>query len=168
MNADAAVHPTSKLAITATASYSDNLTGQIIESVIAAGGVVPGLNSDQSSNSLDLMTVATYTPVSNLQTSGFFERRTQSFLGEDYGVKSYGGSATYTHALLDGTINSSVSVSANSSDQNGAGHDWVFSTENYSNRILGWRVNESFSYAQNVQTLLITYMNSYYNLLGQH
>ena len=59
------------LSITATASYSDNLTGQIIESVIAAGSVVPGLNSNQSSNSLDLMAVATYTPVSNLQTSGF-------------------------------------------------------------------------------------------------
>ena len=103
-----------RLSITATANYSDNLTGQIIQSVIAAGGVVPGLNSNQSSNSLDLMAVATYTPASNLQTSGFFERRTQSFLGEDYGVKSYGGGATYTHSLLDGTINSSVSVSANS------------------------------------------------------
>ena len=32
--------------------------------------------------------------------------------------------------------------------------------------ILGWRVNESFSYAQNVQTLLVTYMNSYYNYSG--
>ncbi len=97
VNAIAGVHPTNKLSITATANYSDNLTGQIIQSVIAAGGVVPGLNSDQSSNSLDLMTVATYTPLSNLQTSAFFERRTQTFLGENYGVKSYGGSATFTH-----------------------------------------------------------------------
>ncbi|MGC2616405.1 MAG: hypothetical protein WA354_20395 [Terracidiphilus sp.] len=166
VNADAAVHPTAKLAITATANYSDNLTGQIIESVIAAGSVVPGLNSDQSSNSLDLMAVASYTPVSNLQTSGFVERRTQSFLGEDYGVTSYGGGATYTHALFDGTINSSVSVSANSADQNGQDTIGFSAAENYSNRIFGWRVNESFSYAQNVQTLLITYMNSYYNFSG--
>jgi len=166
VNANASVHPTTRLSITASANYSDNLTGQIIQSVIAAGGIEPGLNSNQASNSLDLMTVATYSPLSSLQTSAFFERRTQSFLGEDYGVKSYGGGLNYTHSLFDGTINSSVSVSANSSDQNGEDTIGFSATENYSNRILGWRVNESFSYAQNVQTLLITYMNSYYNYSG--
>ncbi len=166
VNANASVHPTNRLSITATANYSDNLTGQIIQSVIAAGGVVPGLSSNQSSNSLDLMAVGTYSPASNLQTSGFFERRTQSFLGVDYGVKSYGGGATYTHSLFDGTINTSVNVSANSADQNGQDTIGFSATENYSNRFLGWRVNESFSYAQNVQTLLITYMNSYYNYSG--
>jgi len=162
-NATASVHPTELLTITASANYSDNLTGQIIQSVIAAGGVVAGLNSNQSSNSLDLMAVATYTVLSNLQTSAFFERRTQSYLGTDYGVKSYGGSAVYTHRLLSGTINSSVSVTANSSDQNGNDTIGFSATENYSSRILGWRVNESFNYAQNAQTLLVTYMNSYYN-----
>ena len=44
VNANASVHPTNRLSITATANYSDNLTGQIIQSVIAAGGVVPGLS----------------------------------------------------------------------------------------------------------------------------
>ena len=165
-NAAAGIHPTNNLSITATASYSDNLTGQIIQSVIAAGGVTPILNSNQSSSSLDLMTDATYTPLPNLQTSGFFERRTQSFLGQDYGVKSYGGSASFTHKLLDGTINSAVSVSANSSEQNGQDTIGISASENYSNRVLGWRLNESFSYAQNVQTLLVTYMNSYYNYSG--
>ncbi|MGA8087060.1 MAG: hypothetical protein WCA10_07125 [Terracidiphilus sp.] len=166
MNATAGVHPTAKLSVTATASYSDNLTGQIIQSVIGAGGVTPILNSDQSSNSLDLMTVATYTPLPNLQTAGFFERRTQTFQGQDYGVKSYGGDATFTHKLLEGTINSAVSITANSSDQSGQDSIGISASENYSNRILGWRLNESFSYAQNAQTLLVTYMNSYYNYSG--
>lgn len=166
VNANAGIHPTNKLSITATASYSDNLTGQIIQSVIAAGGVVPGLNSDQSSNSLDLMTVATYSPLSNVQTSAFFERRTQTFLGENYGVKSYGGSASFTHSLLNGAINSSFSLSANSSDQNGEDTIGFSGNENYSSRVLGWRVNESFNYAQNAQTLLVTYTNSFYNYSG--
>jgi hypothetical protein len=166
VNASAGVHPINRLSVTATANYSDNLTGQIIQSVIAAGGVIPGLNSNESSNSLDLMTVATYTPVSNLQTSGFFERRMQTFMGQNYGVSSYGGSAAFTHSLLSGTINSSVSVTANSSDQNSEDTIGFSATENYSNRILGWHVNESFNYAQNVQTLLVTYMNSYYNYSG--
>ncbi len=165
-NASAGVHPTSKLAVTATASYSDNLTGQIIQSVIAAGGVSPILNSNQSSNSLDLMTVTTYTPLANLQTAGFFERRTQTFLDQNYGVNSYGGNASFTHKLLDGTINTAVSVTANSSDQNSQDTMGISASENYSNLVLGWRVNESFNYAQNVQTLLVTYMNSYYNYSG--
>lgn len=166
VNAAAGVHPTAKLSVTATANYSDNLTGQIIQSVLGAGGVTPILNSDQSSNSLDLMTVATYTPVPNLQTAGFFERRTQTFLGENYGVKSYGGNAAFTHKLLEGTVNTAVSVTANSSDQNGQDSMGISASENYSNRIRGWRVNESFNYAQNVQTLLISYTNSYYNYSG--
>lgn len=164
--ANAGIHPTSKMSFTATANYSDNLAGQIIQSVIAAGGAAAGLNTNQSSNSFDLMTVGTYAPTSSLQASAFFESRTQSFLGEDYGVRSYGGSATFTHALLQGTINSSVSVTANTSDQNGQDTIGFSASENYSNVLYGWHVNESFNYAQNVQTLLVTYMNSLYNYSG--
>lgn len=166
VNATAGVHPAPRLSLTASANYSDNLTGQLIQSVISAGGSIPGINSNQSSNSLDLMTVATYTPVLNMQTSAFFERRTQTFLGSSYGVKSYGGSATYAHKLLEGTINTTASVSANSSEQNGEDTIGFSTSENYSNIVLGWHVNESFSYAQNVQTLLVTYMNSFYNYSG--
>ena len=165
-NASAGVHPTNKFSVTATASYSDNLTGQIIQSVIAAGGVSPILNSNQSSNSLDLMTVATYTPLPSLETAGFFERRTQTFLGQNYGVRSYGGNASFTHKLFEGTINSAVSVTANSSEKSGQDSIGLSASENYSNRVHGWRVNESFTYAQNVQTLLVSYMNSYYNYSG--
>lgn len=164
--ANAGIHPTQKISFTATANYSDNLAGQVIQSVIAAGGSASGLSSGQSSNSLDLMTVSTYTPTPSLQTSAFFERRSQSFLGANYGVRSYGGSATFTHSLLNGTINSSGSVTANSSEQSGADTLGLSATENYSNILYGWHVNESFSYAQNVQTLLVTYMNSFYNYSG--
>lgn len=166
VNATAGVHPAARLTITASANYSDNLAGQIIQAVVAAGGGVPGLNSNQSSNSLDLMTVASYTPLPSLMTSAFFERRTQTFLGTNYGVKSYGGSASYTRGLLDGTFNSAVTVTANSSDQNGEDTIGLSATENYSSIVLGWHVNESFSYAQNVETLLVSYMNSFYNYSG--
>jgi len=165
-NALAAVRPTGKLSLTATANYSDNLTGQLDQSVVAAGGVVPGLNSNESSNSLDVMTVASYTPALNLQTSAFFERRTQYYLGETYGVKSYGGSAAYAHTLLDGTFNSALTVNANTSDNSGDDTLGFSATENYSSQVLGWHVTEAFGYAQNVQTLLITYMNSFYNYSG--
>ena len=166
INASAAVHPIDRLSVSVDASYSDNLTGQIIQSIIAAGGAATGFDTNQSSNSLDLMTVATYSPMKNVQTSGFVERRTQSFEGEGFGVTSYGGNANYTHGLLNGTFNSSVSVTVNSSDQHSEDTIGFATSESYSNVALGWHVNESFSYAQNVQTLLVTYMNSFYNYSG--
>lgn len=166
INGTAGVHPTNKVSFSVSANYSDNLTGQLEQSVIAAGGVLPGLNTSQSSNSFDLMAIGTFTPMPNLQTSGFVERRTQSFLGEDYGVTSYGGDAVYTHSLLNGTINGSASVTANSADRTGEDTIGFSATETYSNVVLGWHINEAFSYAQNAQTLLVTYTNSFYNYSG--
>lgn len=162
----AAVHPTNELSVSASVNYSDNLSGQLIQSVVAAGGVVPGLDSGERSDSLDLMGVASYSPVPNLQTSIDVERRTQYFLGESYGVNSYGAAATYAHVLLHGNFNAALNVTENTSDQTGANTLGFSTSENYSSEILGWKVNGSFSYAQNVQTLLITYMNSSYNYSG--
>lgn len=166
MTANAGVHPTERLSASVSASYSDNLTGQIIQSVIAAGGSAAGLASNQSSNSFDLMAVSTYTPATSLQTSAFFEIRTQSFEGENYGLRSYGGSAIYMHRLLEGTFNASGSITANSADQQGNDSIGFSTTENFTNVVFGWHLNGSFSYEQNVQTLLVTYMNSYYNYSG--
>ncbi len=166
VNATAGVHPHNRISLSVSTNYSDNLSGQLEQSVIAAGGVLPGLNTSQSSNSFDLMSLGTFTPMPNLQTSAFVERRTQTFLGESYGVTSYGGDAVYTHALLNGTINASGSVTANKADKTGEDTLGFSATETYSNVLLKWHLNESFSYAQNAQTLLVTYTNSFYNYSG--
>ncbi len=163
VTAQAAVQPRNDLSFSVSSDYSDNLSGQLVQAVVTAGGFVPGYNTNATSNSLDIMSIASYTPVPNTQASVYFERRTQSFLGSSYGVDSYGASATYAHALLGGTINGAGSVTANRSDTMG-GDSLSFSlNENYSTSLLGWNVTESFGYAQNAETLLITYMNSYYN-----
>jgi hypothetical protein len=165
-NVLASVHPNEKLAFSASANYSDNLNGQLIQSVLNAGGVVSGLNTNQSSDSIDMMAVATYIPQNHVQTSAFAERRTQSFMGQNYGVNSYGGGATYTHNLLDGTFNAALTFAANTSDNTGQDSLGFSTTDNYSSVLFGWHVNASFGYAQNVQTLLVTYMNSYFNYSG--
>jgi hypothetical protein len=166
LNATAGVHPANRVSFSVSTNYSDNLTGQIEQSVISAGGVLPGFDTNQSSSSFDMMAVGTYTPMPNLQTAAFMERRTQSFFGETYGVTSYGGDATYSHGLLNGTINTSASVTANSADRTGEDTIGFSATETYSSILYGWHLNESFNYAQNVQTLLVTYTNSYYNYSG--
>ena len=165
-NVTAEVHPTAKLGASASLNYSDNLAGQLIQSVVAAGGAAPGANSNDTSNSLDLLGTVSYTAMTALQTSAFAERRTQSFLGENYGVDSFGGNATYSHKLLDGTFNAALGVSDNTSAQSGDNSLGFSTTENYSTQVEGWHVTGSFSYAQNVQTLLVTYMNSFFNYSG--
>ena len=166
LSALAAVHPINKLSLSASANYSDNLSGQLFQSVVVAGGSIPALNSNETSNSLDLMGVTSYTPVENLQTSVFAERRTQFFLGKTYGVQSYGGGAIYGHKLLNGTFNAAATATENISDNNGEDTLGFSTTENYSSQIRGWDVNGSFGYAQNVQTLLVTYMNSFFRYSG--
>jgi hypothetical protein len=162
----ATIHPTQKLALTANTTYSDNLSGQLLQAIVAAGGVVAGAPSNENSNSLDVMGVAAYALRTNLQTSVFAEVRTQTFLGETYGVRSYGGSATYLRNLLDGTFNGSVTATENTNDQTGQGNLGFSASANYSRQMMGWHLNGAFGYAQNVETLLVTYMNSYYNYSG--
>jgi hypothetical protein len=165
-NVLASAHPTSKLYLSTSLNYSDNLNGQLIESIAAAGGAVSGLNSNQSSNSLDLMADASYNPSPNAQTSVYVERRAQLFQGENYGVTSYGGSGGYAHKLLNGNFNATVNMAGNMSDKNGEDSLSFSTSENYSSEIRRWHVNGSFGYSQNAQTLLVTYMNSFINFSG--
>jgi len=166
LNALATIHPVAKVSLSASASYSDNLAGQLIQSVVVAGGVAPTLNSNDRSNSLDLMGISSVNLAKNLQASAYIERRSQNYLGSVYGVTSFGGSGTYSRTLLNGTFNASVNATDNRSDQTGSDALGFSTNENYSNEIAGWKVLGSFSYAQNVQTLLVTYLNSYFTYTG--
>lgn len=158
--------PTDKLHLSGTADYSDNLAGELLQSLVTSGAVVPGLNTSQASHAMDFMGTLSYSFLPNVQTSVFGERRTQYFLGENYGSNSYGGGATFGHELFGGTFNTAGSISDNTSDTSAANALGFSASANYSRRIAGWAVSGSFSYAQNVQTLLITYMTSYYNYSG--
>jgi hypothetical protein len=166
VNALAMVQPTDKLHLSFSADYSDNLEGQLFQSVISAGGIIPGVNGNQESHSMDYIGTVSYSFLPNLQTSVFGERRTQYFLGENYGGNSYGGTANYGHGLLGGTFNAAGTVSENTVDNSNAAALGFSGTVNYSRQILGWGVSGAFNYAQNMQTLLITYTNSFYNYSG--
>jgi hypothetical protein len=171
VNMIATVHPSQKVSFSASANYSDNLAGQLIESVVNAGGggiSIPATSG--ASNSLDLLGVASYVPAPSMQTSVYAERRTQLFGGDNYGENSVGGSAAYSHNVLDGTLNAAITVTENmedpTSDQAAEDTLGFSTTENYSGNILGWHLTGMFGYSQNVQTLLVTYMNSSFNYSG--
>jgi hypothetical protein len=94
------------------------------------------------------------------------ERRSQYYLDKTYGLTSLGGGAAYSHHLLGGAFNSSFTLSANRADEGGQDTLGFSTNANYSSEIQGWHITGGFGYAQNMQTLLITYMSSNYYYSG--
>ncbi|HEY3707654.1 MAG TPA: hypothetical protein VGL22_21515 [Terracidiphilus sp.] len=171
LSATSVIHPARKLGISGSVSYSDNLSGQLVESIVtpgpttgaASGGGSNVFNTNESSNSLDMLAVATYAASENGQLAASVERRDQSFLGNSYGVTSYGLHGSFVHRFSAGNLNSSASMTANTMDKGGESALGFNVTENFSTLLGGWHLNGNLNYAQNVQTLLVTYMNSFYN-----
>ncbi len=159
--------PTNKFHFGVSSSYSDNLSSSLSLAVLSAGGVAPAENLGPGSHSLDVTGNASYSILANLQGLAFADHREQYFLGENYGADSYGGGVTYWRLLWGGSFNSALSLSDNTvstSSQNSLG---ISSTVNYNRRFNdGWAFGIGFGYAQNVQTLLVTYTTSNYSGTG--
>jgi hypothetical protein len=166
ISASAGIQPTNKLHLAVGADYSDSLSGQLFQTIISEGGAVPEQALDQGSHGLDVTATAAYAVLPNLQTQVDVERRQQRFLGQDYGANVYDAGVTYGRGLLGGFANAAFSLrdsTLDNSNQNVVG----FATNlGYNRRINGWFLAGSFSYAQNVETLLVTYMSSFYNYSG--
>ena len=165
-SAIASVHPLTKISVTGSVNYSDNLSGQLFQSVLAGGGAVGGVGLDQPSDSLDLLASVGYAPSLNLLATAYIERRTQLFLGDEYGDTTFGGGAVYSRELLGGSFNASVNAAGNTADKGGEDTLSFSTSENFSRIVAGWNVTGSFGYAQNVETLLVTYLNSNYHYQG--
>ena len=175
----ARAQPTNKLHLSVSADYTDNLTGTLYESIIptAGGGtgtsgvVVPGPilqpgNQNGASHAMDMLGNVSYSLLPNLQAQAYAERRTQYFLGEGYGSNSYGGGLAYGRPLLGGSFNGAVSVTDTTIDNSNVNNIGFTTTANYSRQFGLWFVGGSFNYAQDVNTLLVTYMTSFYSYSG--
>jgi len=164
--ATAAFQPTNKFHVSVSTDYSNNLTGTLYQSIVSAGGVVTPPDLGQGSHSFDALANASYSILSNLQGLVSADHREQYFLGKDYGADSYGGGITYGRVLFGGNLNTALSLTDNTvstSSQNTLG---LNSTISYNHRFENWAFGGSFSYAQNVQTLLVTYTSSLYSYSG--
>jgi hypothetical protein len=162
----ASLRPLTKVGISASANYSDNLAGQLVEQVIGAGGIATAVNASTGTNSLDLLTQISYAIRKNFDSSGYFERRSQTYDGVAYASDSLGASISFSRPLLNGNFNSSVNLAENSTEPSGTDSLTFTTTENYTSEIKGWKVAGSFGYSQNAETLLVTYMNSFYRFSG--
>ncbi len=162
----AAIHPGSKLNMSAGMSYSSNLSGSIEEQLIAAGGAVIPSQINSASRSYDYNGAIGYIPVQHVQVQGSAERRVQDFLGRTYGADIYTAQTNYSHILLGGHFSASLAVEDGTVDNSPQNTLGFTSSTVYSREIGRWHFNGSFNYQQGVQTLLVTYTSSSYGFGG--
>ena len=159
--ANANFHPTQKLSLNLTQNYTDNLTGYLTQNLVGTGTVVPGLNLGTGSHSSTVGGGATYQFTNYLSAQGQATYYDQYYFGTSYTGTYVSGTLNYGKRLFDMfTFSGSVVDSDNGQGNNAVG---FVGTVNYFHRIGGWQTSGAFSYAQNVQTLLVTYTTSYYN-----
>jgi len=178
LNGNVGFHPTQKLSFSVSSGYADNLTGTLLQTILSGNGTSTqsgtqaGTNggifesNNQKSNSFYVAAVADYTIFKSAQLELEAQRRQQTFMGSTFSANLYGGGLSYRHPLFGGYVASSVSFADSNSDAT-RGNSLSFSTSlTYSRTIQLWAVSGDASYSQNVQTFLITYMNSFYNYSG--
>ncbi|MGB9232893.1 MAG: hypothetical protein WCC04_00640 [Terriglobales bacterium] len=166
-SANAGAQPNDKLHLSTSVNYSDNLSGQLIQGIVSAGGVVTGTtNSSDTSHSWDFLGEALYSPLAHFQTTVFAERRMQEYQGGSYGEDSYGANAVYGHFLWGGNFNIGGSIADNTADGGDTSYISFGTSASYNRRIGAWAVGGSFSYSENAQTLLINYTTSFYSYGG--
>jgi hypothetical protein len=165
VNGNASFHPTTKLGVSFIAEYNDSLLGSVPEPVVN-GGAVLNMTTLGSFRSELVGTDVYYQVFNNLGVHGDVSHVHQSFLGNSYDATQFFGSANFnfSHSLLKG-LSFSVGVVDTAQQTSNTGLGFV-GTVNYTRKFSGWDVNASFSYSQNVQTVMLVYTTSSYTYLG--
>jgi hypothetical protein len=158
---NASFHPTTKLAFNVTQNYTDNLNGYVAQNLGGNGTPLSGLNLGSGSYSSTLGGGATYNFTNFLSASAQATYYNQHYFGNSYSGEFLSGTVNYGKRLWDMfTFSASVIDSSNGQGQNALG---FVGNVNFFRRIGRWQTSGQFSYAQNVQTLLVTYTTSYYS-----
>ena len=165
VNGNASFHPTRKLGVAFNANYNDSLLGSIPEPALNSGAVL-NMKSLGSFRSELLGSDVYYQLFKNLGVHADVTHEHQSFLGHTYSATQFFGSANFNfdHSLLKG-LSFSLGVVDTAQQTNNSGLGFV-GTLNYTRRFGGWELGGNFSYAQNVQTVMLVYTTSSYSYLG--
>jgi hypothetical protein len=165
-SANANFRPTERLSLFANENYTNNLSSYFLQGLGPNNPPLPGTipNLGQNSYSLTMGGGAAYMFTQHLNANTNITHYSQSYLGNNYGGTFLAGNVNYNRKLLD-TFTFTVGVVEGSSNFNNSNLGFI-GTINGFHRIGQWQVSGNFSYAQNVQSQLITYTTSYYNYNG--
>jgi hypothetical protein len=154
-------HPTLKLGLFLNQSFTDNLNGFLYQNIVNNGGGVPLIQLNSTATSNTLSGGASYNFTKNLYGQAQVTYYDQNYFGASYEGSYFSGTVGYGKWIWDTlTFSGSVIESSNKFANNSLG---FIGNLNAYRRFAGWEATAGFSYAQNVQTLLVTYTTSYYN-----
>jgi hypothetical protein len=147
-------------------NYVDNLAANVTETLLNEG--VPGqFFTSSGSHSLDMNAMATYRLASNISVNGVVGRRDQSYFGQTYTSTMFGGGVSTAGAFLGGAASGVLRVadyrSGAVAGNPGSSSLSLIASGNYSRDLRRWRFTGNVSYSQNQQTLLISYLTSFYS-----
>jgi hypothetical protein len=161
VNTGASFHPTQKLSLNVTENYTSNLNGYLAQSLSGTGTAEPGLSLGSGAHSSTMGGGATYQFTNNLSATSQATYYDQEYFGKNYTGTYLSGTVNYGKRLFDMfTFSGSVIDSSNGQGTNALG---FVGNVNFFHRFKGWQTSGVFSYAQNVQSLLLTYTTSYYS-----
>jgi hypothetical protein len=162
--ANANFHPSQKLSLNISQNFTDNLNGYESQILGSNGAPVPGLNLGSGSYSSTIGGGASYAFTNFLAGSAQATYYNQHYFGQSFSGEYLSGTLSYGKRLWDTfTFSGSVIDSSNGQGTNAVG---FIGNVNAYRRFGHWITSGQFSYAQNVQTFLVTYTTSYYNYSG--
>lgn len=154
-------HPEQRLSLYANQSYTNNLSGYFIQGLGNNGAIpLPVINLGSNSYSMTAGGGAGYQLTNNLSSNAFVSYYNQHYYGNSYSGTFISGMLNYNKKLFDMFSFSAGVVDGYS--QAGSNNVGFIGTVNYFHRFGLWETSGSFSYAQNVQSVLITDTSSYY------
>lgn len=154
-------HPTNKLTLFTNETFTDNLNGYFYQNLINGGSGLPVMQSNSTANSLTLSSGVNYLIMPHLYTQAQITYFDQSYFGHTYNGSYVSGTLGYNKKILNTfTVSATVIESSNQWANNALG---FIGTLNAFRHFGGWEASGGFNYAQNVQTILVTYTTSYYN-----
>lgn len=157
----ASFHPTTKLSLNVSQNYTDNLNGYLAQNLVGSGVTTSTLSLGSGSHSSTIGGGAIYQFTNFLSAQAQATYYDQYYFGRSYSGSYLSGTVNYGRRILDMfTFSASVIDSSNGQGTNALG---FVGNVNYFRRFGRWQTSGQFSYAQNVQTLLVTYTTSYYN-----
>jgi hypothetical protein len=163
--ATANFNPIKKLSFNLNESYTDNLSGYLAQSLSGNGVAPPGVNLGTGSKSFTMGGGLAYQFTNYLAGSAQATYYDQFYFGHSYTGEYLSGTLDYNKRLWNMfSFSGTVIDSSNGQGQNAVG---FAGNVNFFHNFRGWVTDGQFIYAQNVQTMLITYTTSYYQYNAQ-
>lgn len=160
LNSGVVVNPTQRLTLSASTVYNSNVFGTLQQGILQAGGDVSSQILNASSKAVTVNTAGYYRLTSHITLNGQVIHLNQFYNDKTIGVTQYGGGVNFNYAgKLLGALNFSAGLVDTATEQGNTGAALVGNV-NFARKFGRWDLGGSFSYQQQVQTLLATYTTS--------